>query len=245
MSTPHIAATPGQFAPTVLMPGDPLRARHIAETMLDDALEITSVRAMCGFTGTWKGQRVSVMGSGMGIPSASIYATELIREYGVKRIVRIGTCGAVAESLGLGDLVLAAGACTDSGVNRTRFGGMDFSAIADFDLLHCIAAQAKTEQQRLSIGNVFSADLFYSPDTRLVDTLTRMNVLGIEMEAAGLYGLAAEFGAQAVAVLAVSDHLRRAESWPSSQRQLGLDAMVRLVLDGLLSGGFLASPQES
>ena len=122
---------------------------------------------------------------------------------------------------------------------------MDFAAIADFDLLQCLVAQAKRDEQRLAVGNVFSADLFYSPDTQLVDTLARMNVLGIEMEAAGLYGLAAEFGAQAVAVLAVSDHLRRAESWPSSQRQLGLDAMVRLVLDGLLSGGLLASPQES
>lgn len=233
MPTPHIAAEPGAFAQTVLLPGDPLRAEHIARTLLDDAVEVTRVRGMAGYTGRWRGQPVSVMGTGMGIPSASIYATELVREYGATRLVRIGTCGAVAAHLQLGDIVLAQGACTDSGVNRTRFGGMDFAAIAGFDLLSAVAATARARGAPLAVGNLFSADLFYHPDPSLVDTLDSMGVLGIDMEAAGLYGIAARHGVQALAVCAVSDQLRRGEHWPAAQRQCGIDAMVRLVLDAL------------
>lgn len=233
MSTPHIAAESGAFAPTVLLPGDPLRAEHIATTLLDDAVEVTRVRGMAGFTGRWRGQPVSVMGTGMGIPSASIYATELVREYGATRLVRIGTCGAVAAHLELGDIVLAQGACTDSGVNRTRFGGMDFAAIAGFDLLSAVAATARERGVRVAVGNLFSADLFYHPDPALVDTLDAMGVLGVDMEAAGLYGVAAQLRVQALAVCAVSDQLRLGEHWPATQRQFGIDAMVRLVLDAL------------
>lgn len=239
MSTAHLAAAPGAFAPTVLLPGDPLRARHIAENLLIDAMEVTNVRAMCGFTGWWKGHKVSVMGTGMGIPSASIYATELVRHYQVRHLIRVGTCGAVSSSLNLGDLVLAAGASTDSQVNRTRFGGMDFAAIADPGLVRAMAGEAERQQLSLAIGNVFSTDLFYSPNPTLVDTLDRMRILGIEMEAAGLYGLAAEHGVSALAVLAVSDHLRTQQAWPSRQRQVGLDQLFRLTLDGLLAGGYL------
>lgn len=234
MGTPHIEANPGDFADTVLLPGDPLRAAHIAQNILTDALEVTRVRAMGGYTGTWRGRRVSVMGTGMGIPSASIYGTELIREYGVKRLIRIGTCGAIDDGLALGDIVLAQGASTDSGVNRTRFKGMDYAAIASFELLSKVAAEAARRNVRVRIGNVFSADLFYGPDPTLVDTLSAMRILGIEMEAAGLYGLAAQYGAEALAVLAVSDHLRTHESWRPEQRQLGLDAMVRMTLDAVL-----------
>ena len=234
MGTPHIEAQRGDFAETILLPGDPLRAAHIAHTILDGAVEVTRVRAMGGYTGTWRGRRVSVMGTGMGIPSASIYATELIREFGVKRLVRIGTCGAVADDLQLGDIVLAQGASTDSGVNRSRFKGMDFAAIASFDLWSRVAAEAQRRDVRVRIGNVFSCDLFYGPDPTLVDTLATMRILGIEMEAAGLYGLAAQYGAEALAVLAVSDHLRSHASWSPQQRQLGLDAMVRMTLDAVL-----------
>ncbi|MBN8263970.1 MAG: purine-nucleoside phosphorylase [Xanthomonadales bacterium] len=233
MSTPHIAAERGAFAPTVLLPGDPLRAEHIAATLLDDAVEVTRVRGMAGFTGRWRGQPVSVMGTGMGIPSASIYATELVREYGATRLVRIGTCGAVAADLQLGDIVLAQGACTDSGVNRTRFRGMDFAAIAGFDLLSTVAAAARMRGERFAVGNLFSADLFYHPDPALLDTLDTMGVLGIDMEAAGLYGIAAQHRVQALAVCAVSDQLREGGRWSPAQRQCGVDAMVRLVLDAL------------
>ena len=235
MGTPHISAKPGDFADTVLLPGDPLRAAHIANTVLDDAVEVTRVRAMGGYTGTWRGQRVSVMGTGMGIPSASIYGTELVREYGVKRLIRIGTCGGIASDLQLGDIVLAQGASTDSGVNRSRFKGMDFAAIASYPLLSAVAERARRDGVRVRVGNVFSADLFYGPDPTLVDTLAAMNILGIEMEAAGLYGLAAQYGAEALAVCAVSDHLRTHAQWSPEQRQNGLDAMVRLVLDAVVA----------
>jgi len=234
MGTPHISAKPGDFAETVLLPGDPLRALHIANTLLDDAVEVTRVRAMGGYTGTWRGRRVSVMGTGMGIPSSSIYATELVREYGVKRLVRIGTCGGVADSLQLGDIVLGIGACTDSGVNRARFKGMDYAAVASYGLLAAVANEAQRQNIAVQVGNLFSADLFYGPDPTMVDTLAAMNILGIEMEAAGLYGLAAQYGAEALAVCAVSDHLRTHQSWSPEQRQLGVDAMVRLVLDAVV-----------
>lgn len=236
MPTPHIAAKPGDFAETVLLPGDPLRAEHIARTLLQDAVEVTRVRGMGGYTGTWRGHRVSVMGTGMGIPSASIYATELVREYGVRCLLRVGTLGAVADGLRLGDIVLAQGACTDSAVNRARFHGMDFAAIAGFDLLAALAATARARHVRVAIGNVFSSDLFYHPDAALLDTLDAMGVLGIEMETAGIYGIAAALRVQALAVCAVSDHLRRDEHWPPEQRQYGIDGMVRLVLDAMFAG---------
>lgn len=234
MPTPHISAAAGAFAETVLLPGDPLRAEHIARNLLDDAVEVTRVRAMAGFTGSWNGQRVSVMGTGMGIPSSSIYATELVREYGVRRLLRIGTCGAVSDALQLGDIVLGQGACTDSNVNRCRFRGMDFAAIASFDLLSAVAALARARGVPVAVGNLFSADLFYHPDPTLVDALAAMGVFGIEMEAAGLYGIAAEHRVQALAVCAVSDHLRTQQHWSPQQRQCGIDDMVRLVLDALL-----------
>ena len=233
MSTPHISAAPGAFADTVLLPGDPARAKHVAEHLLDDAVQVTAVRNMLGYTGTWKGRRVSVMGTGMGIPSSSIYATELVREYGVRRLVRVGTCGGVADALRLGDLVVALGAGTDSNVNRLRFGGHDFAATADFGLLRTVVDAAAAAGQPLHVGNVFSTDLFYHPQADLVDLLARFGVLGIEMEAAGLYGVAAAHGVQALAVLAVSDHLRREERMTPEQREAGLDAMLRLVLDAV------------
>lgn len=233
MTTPHINAPAGAFADTVLLPGDPARARFIATHLLQDAEQVTDVRNMLGFTGSWHGQRVSVMGTGMGIPSCSIYATELVREYGVRRLVRVGTCGASATDVALGDIVVALGASTDSRVNRQRFGGHDLAALASFALVRAVADAATRAGRPLRIGNVFSTDMFYHPDPALFDLLDRHGVLGVEMEAAGLYGVAAELGVEAVAVLTVSDHLRSKQAMPPAQRETGLEAMLRIVLDAV------------
>ncbi len=234
MPTPHLSAAPDRFADTVLLPGDPLRARHIAERCFDDAELVNEVRGALAYTGTYRGMRISVLGTGMGIPSASIYATELVREYGVERLVRVGSCGAVQEQLQLRDVVLAAGACTDSQVNRARYAGLDFAAIADFPLLRAAAAAAAAIGQEVAVGNVHSADLFYDPREDLVATMQAMGVLAVEMEAAGIYGVAAEHGARALTVLTVSDHILRGEQTSPTERQTTFDAMVDIALDGLL-----------
>jgi purine-nucleoside phosphorylase len=235
MSTPHIAAAAGEFAPLVLLPGDPLRARHVATTLLADAVEVTALRNMLGYTGTWRGHRVSVMGSGMGIPSACLYAAELCREYGVRRLVRIGTCGAVAPTLALGDLVVAQGACTDSNVNRLRFRGYDYAPLASWPLLQAVTAcaSARLDLPPLHVGNVFSSDFFGHPDPEFVPLLVRYGVLALDMETAGLYATAAEHGAEALTVLTVSDRVGHGEQMTPLERQTGLDTMVRLVLDAL------------
>lgn len=232
--TPHISARSGDFAEAVLLPGDPLRARHIAQHHFEDAREVTSVRNMLGFTGTYKGMPVSVMGTGMGVPSASIYATELIAEYGVQRLVRVGSCGAVSENVQLRDVILAVGACTDSGVNRRRYGGHDFAAVADFGLLRSAARAADEAGVSVRAGLVHTADLFYEPAPEAFETMAKMGVLAAEMEAAGLYGLAAERGVRALAILTVSDHIVTHESIPSELRQTTFDEMVHLALEGLV-----------
>lgn len=233
MSTPHIGARPGAFAELLLLPGDPLRARHIARTLLTGATEVTNVRNMLGFTGEWKGKRVSVMGSGIGIPSAMLYATELVREHGVRQVVRVGTCGGIAGDVKLGDLVLALGAGTDSSVNRLRFGGYDLAATASWPLLSRVAAQALPGGPAIRVGRVFSSDFFYHPDQELPALLQRFGFLALDMETAGLYGLAAELGVEALSVLTVSDHLIGGDHMSAEQRETGVDAMVRLVLDAL------------
>jgi len=230
MTTPHIEAPAGAFAETVLLPGDPLRAKYIAERFLTDAVQVTAVRNMFGYTGHYRGQRISVMGGGMGIPSCSIYTSELIDHYGVKRVLRVGTCGAVLDDVAIGDLILGLGASTDSGVNRTRFGGYDLAAIASWPLARAVDDAARAAGRQLRIGNVFSSDLFYSPQTGLVDMLRRSKILGIEMEAAGLYTAAAERGAEAAALLTVSDHLITGAKMSSDQRQRGLDQMIEVAL---------------
>ena len=235
MPTPHISAEPGAFAEAVLLPGDPLRARHIAEQFLDDAREVTAVRNMLGFTGTYRGMPVSVMGTGMGIPSASIYATELVKEYGVRRLVRVGSCGGVGEGIGLRDVVLAAGACTDSQVNRARYGGQDFAAIADFALLRAAAEAADRAGVAVRVGNVHSADLFYDPRSTQLDMFRRMGVLAIEMEAAGLYGVAAEHGARALGIMTVSDLLPSGEQTSSDERERTFGEMVTIALEALVA----------
>ena len=235
MPTPHISAEPGAFAEAVLLPGDPLRARFIAENFLDDAGEVTAVRNMLGFTGSYRGMPVSVMGTGMGIPSASIYATELVKEYGVRRLVRVGSCGGLGDDIALRDIVLAAGACTDSQVNRARYGGQDFAAIADFGLLRAAADAAERAGVRVRVGNVHSADLFYDPRPTQLEMFARMGVLAIEMEAAGLYGVAAEHGARALGIMTVSDLVPSGEQTSSDERERTFGEMVTVALDALVA----------
>jgi len=234
--TPHISAEPGDFAETVLLPGDPLRARHIAENHLDHARLVTEVRGMLGYTGEYKGTAVSAMGTGMGIPSASLYCTELVREYGVKNLIRVGTCGAMQPTVAIRDIILGMGACTNSGVNRFRFAGADFAAIADFHLLRTAAETADRLGTRVHVGNLFSGDLFYvdEPETAF-GPIARMGVLGAEMEAAGIYGVAAETGARALAIVMVSDHLLTEEALSSEERQTAVDPMVDLALETVIS----------
>lgn len=234
MSTPHINAVDNAFAETVLMPGDPLRAKFIAETFLEDAQEVTNVRAMLGFTGYYKGKKVSIMGHGMGIPSCSIYATELVKFYGVKNIIRIGSCGAISPNVNLGDVIVGMGACTDSKVNRLRFKDSDFAAIADFDLTCNAVNAAKNLGVNVKVGNLFSADLFYSVDPEMFDIMEKYNILGVEMEAAGIYGVAAEYGAKALAICTVSDHIRKGDAMSSEQRQIGFKEMITVALESVL-----------
>lgn len=234
MTTPHINAADGAFADTVLMPGDPLRAKFIAETFLDNATEVTNVRGMLGYTGMYKNRKISVMGHGMGIPSCSIYTTELIKFYGVKNIIRVGSCGAISADVNVGDVVVGMGACTDSKVNRLRFRDNDFAAIADFNLTRNAVDAANKLGVPVKVGNLFSADLFYSPDPKMFDVMEKYNILGVEMEAAGIYGVAAEFGAKALAICTVSDHIRTGVAMSSEQRQLGFKDMITVALESVL-----------
>ena len=180
MATKHMNAAPGDFAETVLMPGDPLRAQYIADTYLDDARRVTDVRNMWGFTGSYKGHPVSVQAHGMGIPSASIYTTELIAEYGVRRVIRVGSCGTTHPDVKLRDIVIGMGACTDANINRIRFGGYDYAAIATFDLVRKAVDAAERHEVRYHVGNLFSADLFYTPDTAMFETMAKYNIYGRE-----------------------------------------------------------------
>lgn len=216
------------------MPGDPLRAQFIAENFLDDVKLVNKVRNMFGFTGSYKGKRVSVMGSGMGIPTISIYAKELYAFYGVKNIIRVGSCGAVDTRVKVRDVVIGMGACTDSGVNRQRFLGFDFAAIADYKLLKNAVTAAESLGIKPWVGNLFSADLFYSPLPEMFDRMDAMRIYGVEMEAAGLYGVAAECGTAALAVCTVSDQIRTGEKCTSEERQTTFTDMMKLTLESLL-----------
>jgi len=232
--TPHIAAAEGDIAEAILLPGDPLRAKFIAETYFEAPREVTAVRNMLGFTGTYKDMPVSVMGTGMGIPSASIYITELIRSYGAKRLVRVGSCGGISTDLGMRDIILAIGACTDSGVNRARYGGWDFAATADFDLLLSAAQAAGSAGLDVHAGNVHSSDSFYNPVSDALAIWQKMNVLAVEMEAAGLYGIAIEEGVRALAVLTVSDHIVTQQETTSEERERTFGDMITIALDALV-----------
>ncbi|SDT75163.1 purine-nucleoside phosphorylase [Actinoplanes derwentensis] len=228
----HIGGKPGDIAERVLLPGDPMRAKWIAETFLEDAVCYTEVRGMLGFTGTWKGQRVSVQGSGMGMPSASIYTHELINEYGVKSVIRIGSCGALALDLNLGDVIAAIGSATDSNMNRTRFDGLvDYAPVADFSLLRKAVELAEAQGTPIRVGSVLAADGFYTDRPDLYDSLADYGVLAVEMESAAIYTIAARYGAKALTILTVSDHIKRGEAMDSAQREKGFTNMVKIGLD--------------
>jgi purine-nucleoside phosphorylase len=231
MAAKHINAAAGDFAETVLMPGDPLRAEYIANEHLADARRVSDVRNMWGFTGSYEGLPVSVMAHGMGIPSASIYVTELITEYDVKRVIRVGSCGTSHPDVRLRDVVIAQGASTDSGVNRMRFGGYDFAALATFSLVRDAVDAAEALGVRYHVGNIFSADLFYTPDPDMFETMAKYNVLGVEMEAAGIFPIAAEHGVESLAICTVSDDIRTGEALTADERATTFDDMIRVALE--------------
>ncbi len=235
MATKHMNAAPGDFADTVLMPGDPLRAQYIAETYFENARRVTDVRNMWGYTGEYKGRAVSVMAHGMGIPSASIYCTELITEYDVKRVIRVGSCGTSHPDVKLRDIVIAMGASTDSNCNRMRFGGYDLAALASFDLVEKAVRSARQQGVRFHVGNIFSADLFYTPDPDMFETMARFDVYGIEMEAAGIFPIAAENGAEALAICTVSDDIPSGDHLSSEERATTFDEMILVALETVVA----------
>lgn len=229
----HIAAKEGEIAEVVLLPGDPLRAKHIAETFLENPQQYTSIRNIYGFTGTYKGKRVSVQATGMGVPSISIYTHELITQYGVKKLIRVGTCGAMHEDIKLRDIVIAQAATTDSGIIRQIFGNMNFAPIADYELLSKAVISAKAQNIPVRVGNVVTADRFY--DEEIDNTkLVKYGVLAAEMETAGLYVKAAEFGVKALALFTVSDHIIRNEQVPTEERQNTFNDMVKVALEAAI-----------
>lgn len=241
MST-HIGAEPGEIAPVVLMPGDPLRARWIADTFLEDTKCYSEVRGMLGYTGTWQGRRVSVQGSGMGQPSLAIYANELFTDYDVQSIVRVGSCGGLTEKVALRDIVIASGACTDSSMNRIRFEGLDYAPVADFGLLraaydaaHRPAHGADGDRPGVHVGLVFSGDSFYHPRPELMGRMVQHGVLAVEMEASALYTLAASYGRRALAVCTVSDHIVTGEETTSREREQTFGPMVDIALTAALA----------
>ncbi len=232
--TVHIGAKPGEIAETVLMPGDPLRAKWAAETFLDDAKCVNETRGMLGFTGTWQGKRVTIQGSGMGMPSLSIYANELIRDYGAKTLIRIGSCGAMQEAVGIRDVVIAMTASAISTPSRGFFRELQFAPCADYALLERAVAAARAKGVTTHVGGIYSADVFYDERPDLNEQMTRHGVLAVEMEAAELYTVAARYGARALTVLTVSDHLLTHEALPSAQRERSFGDMVEIALEASL-----------
>ena len=233
MPTPHISAPDGAFAPDVLLPGDPRRATRIAETFLDDAQLVTEVRGILGYTGTHDGRPVSVMATGMGMPSATIYATELIRHYGVKRLVRVGTAGGIHPDLQLGDTIAASAAHTDSAMTAQRLPGVHYSHAPSFALLRAAADHADAAGIHLRVGPVLTSDAFYHPDQTLVPRLAAYGTLAVEMEAAGLYAVAAAEGVEALMIATVSDHVVRGDSLSADDRETTFASMVSVALGAL------------
>ncbi|MBH8597671.1 purine-nucleoside phosphorylase [Thermoactinomyces sp. CICC 10523] len=229
----HIGAKQGEIAENILLPGDPLRAKYIAETFLEEPSCYNQVRGMLGFTGTYKGKRVSVQGTGMGVPSISIYVNELIREYGVKKLIRVGTCGAIQKDVKVRDVILAMTSCTDSAVNRQTFPGFDFAPCADFDLLNK-AYQAGVEKGlHVRVGNVLTSDTFYRDSMEPVKKLADYGVLAVEMETTALYTLAAKYGVHALSVLTVSDHIFTGEETTAEERQTTFHDMMLMALEAI------------
>ncbi|UPK73995.1 purine-nucleoside phosphorylase [Nocardioidaceae bacterium SCSIO 66511] len=233
MST-HIDAAAGQIAPRVLLPGDPLRAKWIAETFLEDAREYNHVRNMLGYTGTYRGEPISVQGSGMGQPSMSIYVNELFGDYDVRQVVRVGSCGALSPDLDLRDIVLGMTASTDSAMNRLRFHGLDYAPAADFALLEGAWRAAGTHDVRTVVGQLFSSDFFYPPRPELNGLLKDHGVLAIEMETSALYTLAAQYGRRALSICTVSDHIINENQTSSDDRERTFADMVEIALTAML-----------
>lgn len=230
----HIGAKQGEIADKILLPGDPLRAKYIAETFLEDPKLYNDVRGMLGYTGTYKGVPVSVQGTGMGMPSAAIYVNELVREYGVKKLIRVGTCGSIQKDVHVRDLVIAQAAATSSNIIRNDFPKHDFPQIADFDLLLKSYNLAKEKGFNIHVGNVLSDDVFYKDSMDEVFRLGEHGVLGIEMEAAVIYYLAAKYQVQALAIMTVSDHILTGEETSSEERQKTFDEMMIVALDAII-----------
>ena len=231
----HINAKKDDIAEKMIFPGDPMRAKVIAETYLEDAFCYNDVRGMLGYTGTYQGQRVSVQGHGMGMPSMSIYAHELFSEYGVQQIIRVGTTGAIQASVSVRDIILAQGACTDSNMNHRRFRGQSFAPLADFTLLSQAHLQAKSMKKPIKIGNVLTSDAFYGDFSEDWEVFAAYGVLCVEMETAALYTCAAKFNRQALALLTVSDHLVNKEKLTSDERQNGFMSMVEVALKTIVA----------
>lgn len=230
----HINAKKGEIAEIVLLPGDPLRAKYIAETFLEDVVQYNEVRNILGYTGTYKGKRISVQGTGMGVPSISIYATELMQEYGVQKLIRVGTCGAIQKDVKVRDVIIAQSSSTDSNLNRVIFGGtIDFAPTADFDLLLKAYNAAKEANLNVRVGNIFTADMFYSDEAQN-EKLAQYGVLAVEMETSALYTLAAKFGRQALTVLTVSDHILTGEVTTSEERQTTFNDMMVIALEAAI-----------
>ncbi len=231
MATPHIGAEKGDIAERILLPGDPLRAKFIAENFLDTPKQYTSVRNILGFTGTYKGVPVSVQGTGMGIPSISIYTHELIHEFGCKKLFRVGTCGGMHPDVKLRDVLIAQPASTDSSIIKNIFGGsINYAPIADYELLSKAVANTKKLNLKATVGNIISVDRFYD-DENESDKLRRYGILAVEMEAAALYTLAAEAHVQALAMFTVSDHLMTGEACTAEERQTSFNDMIRIALE--------------
>jgi purine-nucleoside phosphorylase len=227
----HIGAEQGQIAPTVLLPGDPLRAKHIAETMLEDVFCYNEVRGMLGFTGRYGDKRVSVMGTGMGMPTLSVYVNELVSEYGARTLIRVGTCGALQPELKVGDIVLPMTSSTDSQVNKLRFQGMDYAPAASFHLLLKAYEAAKARNARVYVGGMFSGDTFYHDDPDWWKLWAAYGALVCEMETNGLYTLAAKFKVDALSVLTVSDSVVTGESSTAEQRERDFPLMAEIALE--------------
>jgi purine-nucleoside phosphorylase len=236
MST-HIGAAPGEIAPVVLLPGDPLRARWIAETFLEDARCYSEIRGMLGFTGTWQGRPVSVQGSGMGQPSLGIYVHELFSSYDVQSVVRVGSCGALTTKLAIRDVVIASGACTDSAMNRITFEGLDYAPVPDFGLLRSaveVAEHRLSPGTDLHVGLVFSTDSFYASRPELRRRMVDYGVLAVEMEASALYTLAAKHDRKALTICTVSDHVVTGEETTAGEREQTFGEMVEIALRAAL-----------
>lgn len=233
MST-HIEAKPGEIAESILLPGDPLRAKWIAENFLDDAKCYNEVRGMLGYTGTYRGQRISVQGTGMGIPSALIYCHELINDYGVKKLIRVGSAGSYQKNVELRDVVIAMAASSTSGINNSRFVNSDYSPTADFELFMKAALFAKENNIPIKAGNVLSSDQFYEDDFENYKKWAEFGVLCVEMETAGLYTIAAKFKVQALAIMTISDSLVTGEVTSSEERESSFSRMVEIALNTAL-----------